>query len=229
MQPYLFPYIGYFQLMHAADKFVILDDVNHIKRGWINRNRILVNGKDYLFSIPIKNASQNNLILECELSEDPWKQKFLKTIEMNYKKSSEFEEVFPVISNIVNCQEKNLSRYIFYHFQKIFEFLQMEICVITSSSIYKTEHLKAQEKIIEICKKEKALYYINPIGGTELYDKKKFIAENIQLRFLKTNSILYKQNAEKFVPWLSIIDVLMFNTRQTIIEFLEQYTLIENE
>ena len=226
MQPYLFPYIGYFQLINAADKFVILDDVNYINRGWITRNRILVNGREHLFSIPIKKASQNKLILECELSDEIWHGKLLKTIEMSYKKAPLFNEVFPLIANSINNKEKNLSLYIFYHLQRIFDYLKVETFIIPSSSGYETKQLRAQEKIIEICKKEQATHYINPIGGTELYDKSRFEQENIQLNFLKTNEISYSQNTKNFVPWLSIIDVMMFNSKEEIKSMLDKYELI---
>ncbi len=226
MQPYLFPYIGYFQLIYAVDKFIVLDDVNFINRGWINRNRILVNGKEHLFSIPIKKSSQNKLILECELSDELWQKKFLKTIEMCYKKAPFFNEVFPLIANIINNEEENLSRFILHHFHRIFDFLDLEITIVPSSSVYDTKGAKAQEKIIEICKIERATHYINPIGGTDLYDKNRFKQEKIQLNFIKTNNILYSQNSVNFVPWLSIIDILMFNSKKVISEMLDNYELV---
>jgi hypothetical protein len=225
MQPYLFPYIGYFQLIYAVDKFVFLDDVNFIKRGWINRNRILVNGIEHLFSVPVKKISQNKLILECELAES-WKEDFLKTIEMSYKKAPYFTFAYPLILDIINFKEQNLSLYIVNHIKRIFEYLDIKIHVIPSSSIYRTSELKAQDKIIQICKEENASEYINPIGGTELYDKNKFSEENITLKFLKTSEIIYKQFRHTFVPFLSIIDILMFNSKEEIKIMLDKYTLV---
>jgi hypothetical protein len=226
MQPYLFPYIGYFQLIYAVDKFIILDDVNFINRGWINRNRIIVNGKEHLFSIPLKKISQNKLIMESELSDELWQKKFLKTIEMSYKKAPFFNESFKLISSIVNYKEKNLSLYILNHFQSIFDFLNLEVNIIPSSSVYESQSLKAQEKIIDICKKEKATHYFNPIGGTELYDQNRFLHENIKLNFLKTHEIKYFQISDNFIPWLSIIDVMMFNSPEEIKSFLENYEIL---
>jgi hypothetical protein len=226
MQPYFFPYIGYFQLIHAVDKFIILDDVNFIKRGWINRNRITINGKEYLFSIPIKNASQNKLILECELSDDSWKLKFLKTIELSYRKAPSYNQVFPLLVNIVNYKEKNLSRFIFNQLLTILDFLKINALIISSSSIYKVSGLKSQEKIISICKIEKATHYINPIGGIELYNKMRFIEEGIHISFLQTKEILYSQFSENFIPNLSIIDVMMFNPPELINQMLNEYQLI---
>jgi len=226
MQPYLFPYIGYFQLINSVDKFIILDDVNYINKGWINRNRILINGKEHLFSIPIKNVSQNKLICDCELSDDLWQKKFLKTIELSYKKAPFINDVLPLISNIVASEEKNLSAFILNHLKKIFEFINAEVCIIPSSAVYQTSGLKAQEKIIAICKEEHATDYVNPIGGVELYDKNRFLEEKMNLHFLKSANINYNQNSEFFVPWLSIIDVIMFNPKEKIREMLGNYELL---
>jgi len=230
MQPYLFPYIGYFQLVRAVDKFVLLDDVNFINKGWINRNNILVNGKANLFTIPLENASQNKLIKDINISSEPkWKSKFLTTLTMAYKKSPHFSSVMPLIESIMNSEENNVSKKICISLQNICEYLGIKTIIEPTSSKYGTENLKGQEKIISICKQEKATDYINPIGGTELYDKAKFTAEGINLYFIKTGEIKYKQFANDFVPYLSIIDLLMFNSTEEAAALLERYTLIQND
>jgi len=230
MQPYIFPYIGYFQLIHAVDKFIILDDVNFINKGWINRNKILVNQVDYTFTIPLQKASQNKLILETEISEEQkWKIKFLKTIEISYNKAPLFQKVFPIVNDIINLNEKNISTFIYQHFRILKNYIKFETEIIQSSSKYHNGHLKAQDKILDICIQENADFYINPIGGTELYTNKNFKELNIDLFFIKSNQITYKQYENQFVPWLSIIDVLMFNPVEKISEFLNQFTLIKNE
>lgn len=230
MQPYLFPYVGYFQLIHAVDKFVLLDDVNFINKGWINRNKILVNGKENLFTIPLENASQNKLIKDINISSEPkWKGKFLMTLTMAYKKAPFFNDVMPIIDSIMNSEENNISKKIFFSLQKINGYLEIKTIIEESSSKYQTVDLKAEDKIISICKQEKATEYINPIGGTELYDKAKFDSEGIQLYFIKSGAITYKQFSNDFVPYLSIIDLLMFNSNEAIAGFLRQYTLIQNE
>src|SRR5271156_6723013 len=102
MQPYVFPYIGYFQLIHAADVFVFYDDVNYINKGWINRNKILLNNKDQLFTIPCKEASQNKLIKDVEVLQDPKSiNKILLTIQPAYKKAPFYNKVFPLIEEIL--------------------------------------------------------------------------------------------------------------------------------
>jgi WbqC-like protein family len=227
MQPYIFPYIGYFQLINAVDKFVIYDDVNFINKGWINRNRILNNGKDSLFSIPLKEASQNKLINEIDVNWDSaWKSKFLKTIEQSYKKAPFYQEVLTLLEQTLQIDNEPISKAIENNLRLICHYLNIHTEIVSSSSIYQNTHLKAQERILDICLQEKATQYINPIGGLELYDKDFFKAKNIKMNFIQSNPIEYKQYKNEFVPWLSMVDVLMFNSKEQIKEFLDNYELV---
>ena len=227
MQPYIFPYIGYFQLIKAVDKFVLYDDVNFINRGWINRNRILVNGTDSMFTIPLKDASQNKLINEIDVNwDDNWKSKFLKTIEQSYKKAPFYENVLPIIKKTIDVQEVQFSKIIENNLRLICDYLDIRTEIISSSTIYQNTDKKAQERILDICLQEKANHYINPIGGLELYGKELFAKENRQMNFIKSLPVEYKQFKNEFVPWLSIIDVMMFNSTEEINKFLDNYELI---
>lgn len=227
MQPYIFPYIGYFQLMKVVDKFVLYDDVNFINKGWINRNRILVNGKDSMFTIPLKDASQNKLINEISVNwDDIWKSKFLKTVEQSYKKAPFYSEVMPIIQQTLDIKEVQFSKIIEQNLRFVCLYLGIHTEIISSSEIYNNSDKKAQERILDICIKEKATHYINPIGGLELYDKAIFQKENMEMNFIKSKSIEYKQFKNDFVPWLSIIDVLMFNSKEEINKFLDNYELV---
>ena len=227
MQPYLLPYIGYFQLINAVDTFVIYDDVTYIKKGWINRNNILINGKANMFTFPIINASQNKLINEIEVAKDnKWQVNFLKTIEFNYKKAPHFHEVFPLLANILCYRTEFVSNLIVYSIQKINQYLSITTQIKISSQLADFSDFKAQRRIIEICKHQKADTYINPIGGLKLYDKQIFSEQNININFIKTNSIEYPQLKNDFIPWLSMIDVLMFNSIQEIKHHLQNYTLL---
>jgi hypothetical protein len=227
MQPYLFPYIGYFQLINAVDKFVILEDVNYINRGWINRNRVLINGKPQFFSIPLREASQNKLINEIEIVNDQrWRVKLIRTLQYNYKKAPFFHDVFPLIEKIILNEELNVSTFIFTSLIDINFYLEIDTFIEHSSAKYNTKHLKAERKIVDICIQEKATTYINPIGGAELYSKQLFKDNNIDLFFLKTEEIIYDQNCETFIPWLSIIDVMMFNSVDRIRVMLDDFDLI---
>lgn len=224
MQPYLFSYIGYWQLINAVDTFVIFDDVNFIKKGYINRNSILVGGKLQQITLELIGASQNKLINEIKVGNNS--QKLLKTIEMSYKKAPYFDNVFSIIEDILNQEESNLAKFIGYSLQKISNYLEIDTKFIYSSSIEKDNSLKAQNKILDICKKLDATDYINAIGGKELYDKDKFEKQNIKLNFLEPEIQKYMQLESEFISYLSIIDIIMFNNKDNISKMLMQYKLL---
>ena len=225
MQPYLFPYIGYWQLINAVDVFVIFDDVNFIKKGYINRNLILVGGKSQQFTLELIGASQNKLINEIEVGNNS--QKLLKTIEMSYKKAPYFDNVYPIIEDILNNKEKNLAKFIGYSLEQISSYLKLNTKFIYSSDIEKDNSLKAQDKILDICKKLNATSYMNAIGGQELYSKEIFKENGIELYFLKTELLEYKQFKNNFIPYLSIIDILMFNHVTEVKLMLCKYDLVQ--
>ena len=228
MQPYFLPYIAYFQLVSAVDSFVILDDVNFITRGWINRNNILVNGKAHLFSIPLKKPSQNAFICDTEMMFPlKEKEKFLKTVYSSYKKAPIFNTAYPLIEEIVMFENNDITSYIHNSIDSICLYLNIETKTLRSTSLQKNCSLKSHHKILEICKILNTSMYINPIGGIDLYSQEDFKRENIELRFLYTRieDIEYKQFKDPFVPYLSIVDVLMFNETATIKTMLGKYTL----
>lgn len=222
MQPYFFPYIGYFQLINAVDEFVIYDNIKYTKKGWINRNRILVNGKDSYITIPIKNDSDSLDVKERFLT-DTWtvdRKKLLNRIKESYGKAPYFEMVYPLVENCVLFEEKNLFLFIYHSLNKIKEYLEIPTTFVISSTVAIDHELKSAKKVLAICKARKANVYINPIGGVELYDKENFNSRGIDLYFLKTSNFSYQQFENKFVPFLSIIDVMMFNSKKEIRKYL---------
>lgn len=228
MQPYFFPYIGYWQLLADADTFVIFDDVNYINRGWINRNRILVNGEARYFNIPLKGASQNLLINEIEL-EGSLKEteKLLKQVEFAYKKAPQFQNVFPVFEQCIRSEERNLARFLGETLAAVSGYLGIKTKLVYSSELEKDPSVRGQQKVLACCKALGATEYRNPIGGTELYDKALFKENGIDLYFLKADDdIVYPQFGAPFVPFLSMLDVLMFNDIPTVQAFLKRYTLL---
>lgn len=227
MQPYFLPYIGYWQLINAVDKYVIYDDVNFIKRGWINRNRILMNGEDKMINIQMRGASQNKLINEVGVLGNPsYNKKLLKTLESCYKKAPCYSDVYPVMESIINQDEKNLSKYLEFSIRKICEYLSIDTELIVSSTINKSNDLKGEDKIIEICKVLGADEYFNAIGGQKIYSYEDFTMKDINLRFLETGKIEYQQFNNDFVSNLSIIDVMMFNSIEEIKKMLGKYKLL---
>lgn len=227
MQPYFFPYIGYFQLINAADKFVVYDDVTFIKQGWINRNNILLNGKSFLFTIPLKDASSYKAIRETETSDNgKWKSKLLKTFEQAYGKAPNYDKVVSLIRDVLSGEEKTIAAMALESIKAVCAYVGIDTPIVETSSLYFNNHLQSRARVIDICKRENATEYLNPIGGVELYSKEEFERENLKLGFVKSKPSSYKQFNDEFVPWLSTIDVLMFNSPDEIRDLLGQYEIL---
>lgn len=230
MQPYFAPYIGYFQLMNCVDNFVVYDNIQFTKKGWINRNRLLMNGKDESFSIPISKDSDFLDINQRRLSADYLEanKKTLRKIESSYRNAPFYNSV---INELNKCflfeNHDNLFDFILNSILIIKEYLKIETNLLISSQIDAENHnYRAQERVKYICEKIEANHYINPIGGLILYDKVDFSINNIQLNFLKSRPSTYRQFTNEFVPWLSIIDIMMFNSIEEIQIILDNYELI---
>ena len=226
VQPYFFPYIGYFQLINTTDKFVIYDDVNFMKKKWINRNKILISGGSSFITVPLRRQSQNKLILETEIANDSkWKSKLLKSLRSGYARAPRFQTVYSLIEDVLSQNQTHISQLATDSLKAVCHYLCVETLFVDSSTIYRNAHLKSQDRILDICRQEGADSYLNPIGGTDLYSKKVFTANQICLNFVKPKAITYSQFGGEFVPFLSIIDVLMFNSKETVVKFLNQFEL----
>ena len=228
MQPYLFPYIGYFQLINAVDKFVIYDDVNYIKRGWINRNKILLNGNTHLFTIPCNKQSQNKFINEIELGLDnKVRNKLMDMFWHAYTKAPNFVKVYGLLEAAFNYEDKNLASFLINTIQLVCHYLHIGTNFIKSSTKYAdSQGIGKANRLIHISKSEGADHYINPIGGQDIYNKGYFSQFGINLSFIQTKFKTYNQFSKDFIPGLSIIDILMHNNRSTLKEMLEDYELI---
>ena len=227
MQPYFIPYIGYWQLMNAVDKYVIYDDVNFIKGGWINRNRILVNGEPKYFNVPMLGASPYKLINEVGVNNDrKLTDKNLRALEWAYRKAPYYGDVFPLMERVLESGKDDIASYIAESFRIIGEYLDIKTEFIISSDLEKDCEQKGQDKVLSICKLLGATEYYTAIGGQELYSFEDFKAQDITLKFLKTSDIVYEQFGNEFQPNLSIVDVMMFNSREQVQQMLNEYTLI---
>lgn len=230
MQPYFFPYLGYFQLIHAVDTFIFYDDVNFIKNGWVNRNRILVNSRDLLFSIPCRGISPNKWINHIEVD---WNNraisKLIKTLQQAYRSAPEFSPVMALLEQVFSTRSRTISELAIESIKAVCNYLGLNRTFKCSSQDHPNPNcLGGQERVIDICLKENASIYINAIGGKDLYQAEAFTKEKISLYFIKSNSFEYNQFGSTFVPNLSIIDVLMFNGRSKINDILlKNYDLIE--
>lgn len=223
-QPYFLPYIGYWQLINISDIYVISDSMQYIKQGYINRNNILINKNRHLFTLEVLGAHRRSLINEVKVGRNSLK--ILKSIFRAYKRAPYFEEVYPMIEAILLNDEKNLAKYVGYSIERIVEYLDIDTKMIYLSTLQGETLLKGEDRVIDICKRLNIDRYINSIGGQKLYIKENFLKEGIKLNFIKTGDIEYKQFNNNFIPNLSIIDVMMFNSKEEIKEMLNSYELI---
>lgn len=228
MQPYFFPYLGYYQLIASVDKFIVYDDVSFIKQGWIARNRILLDGKAHPFSIPLRDASSFRHINETELHDrlfPLWRSKFLKTLELAYRKAPFFRPALALVEKVLASEDKHVSKLAIQSIVEVCRYLEVNTKIIGSSGDYGNETLKGQDRVIDICKREMADTYINAPGGEALYSSEEFSSQGIQLIFIKPILGSYTQFEGDFLPGLSMIDALMFNSIESCHDLLKGYEL----
>jgi hypothetical protein len=221
MQPYFFPYIGYFQLINMVDVFIFYDDVNYIKGGWVNRNRIQINGSPSFFSVQTDKSSPYKKIYDIKLSANPlWRKKLLKSVYFAYKRSKYFDIIYPIIESTFNYDTNLLSELNKKSIINFCEYLNIKTIIFNTSSVFKNQNLHGQNRVIDICDKINASVYVNAINGKELYSKLNFEQKNINLKFIKMDKINYNN------LYLSIIDITMNNSKEEVQKMLLKCCLI---
>lgn len=229
MQPYFLPYLPYFQLISSVDRFIVYDDVQYIQRGWINRNRFLKDGKDAYFTLCLQKSASNTKICDKLLVPDYEKDfsRIVKLFEQSYKRAPYYKQNFEVIRQIFIFQGNNLSKFITNSLKIMCAYLDINTEILISSELGIGTDLKGTERVIKICKELSGDICINSIGGVNLYSKETFREQGIELMFLKSNEIRYRQYQEDiFIPDLSVVDLLMFNDKDQVKQYLNEYTLI---
>lgn len=225
-QPYFMPYIGYWQLINAVDVFVIGDDYNYIKKGWINRNRILQNKEIQYFGVEVYHPSSFIYINEHVLSESFDPNKKIYQLKVAYEKAPYFDDGIELMRRILYCKEKNLADFLEHSIRCVCSYLGITTKIIRSSSIPGNSEYRREYRIYDQCKYMGADTYINAIGGRELYSYEQFHNQGIKLGFIQTGDVQYKQFNNEFIPYLSILDVIMFNSKEEIREMLAQHTIL---
>lgn len=216
MQPYLFPYIGYFQLIAEVDKFVFFDDVNYINRGWINRNRLLIGGAPRYFTVPLSGASQFAPINRIAVAPgEVWKRKMLDSVRQSYARAPHVAAVSDLLAGVLYGDGQSIADLARASVRAVCGHVGLAPALVDSAAVYENAHLAGEERIIDICRQERATCYINPPGGRALYHEERFAAHGISLRFHSPLLASYPQFGADFHPGLSILDVLMFNDPAT--------------
>jgi hypothetical protein len=216
MQPYFLPYIGYFQLISAVDLFIVYDNIKYTKKGWINRNRMLRNGTDVMFSLSLKSDSDSLDVCERELAADFDRGKLLNQFRGAYRRAPYFAATFPLIEQIVQYEDPNLFRFLHHSIVEICNHLNIATEIRVSSDITIDHGLKNQEKVLAFCETVGARTYVNASGGIGLYSKETFRENGLDLKFIQSRPFEYPQFGDAFVPGLSIMDVMMFNAPDAI-------------
>lgn len=224
MQPYLFPYLGYFQLIRAAEVFVVYDDAQYMKGGWINRNRILMHGKPQWLTLPLYQASPNRRIDQIEA---PMARRdgLLRTLRQCYGKAPHFHEVFPLLETILLHEERNLAGLVDHALRRLSEHLGLNPRWHLASALGVPAGLRGQDRVLALCAAAGIGHYVNLPGGRGLYDPAAFVGQGMRLSFLRPALAPYRQFGGDFVPGLSIVDALMFNDRPAMDRLLAGYGL----
>lgn len=224
-QPYFLPYLGYFQLINLADLFLIGDDLQFIKGGWINRNRIINDGHSAYITLSLCHQTPNKLISDLFVNSNS--DKLERVINTNYHKAPFFDQVYPLVEAMLNYPDRRLNYFLLNSLQIVCDYLGISTPLILNSERKDETSLKGEERVIHLCKSMGADTYINAFGGQELYSKERFAQEGIELRFIKPQLTPYKQlRTQEFVPALSILDVMMNVPKDEIHDMLDCYTLI---
>ncbi|WP_374562135.1 WbqC family protein [Ideonella sp.] len=219
LQPYLFPYLGTFQLARQVDRFICFDDVAFIKKGYIHRNAVLLNGESHAFTAPVKNASQNRTIAEHDYVGE-W-QPLLALLQRAYAKAPHFEPVFEFVQRVLLEPDENVARKNARSMAAVFDYLGLPFDHGFSSAHALLPELRASARVRAVCRAEGASTYINPTGGRALYDAADFERDGMALRFCAMRPVQYPQPSPAFVPYLSMLDVLMHCTPEKVVELLD--------
>jgi hypothetical protein len=227
MQPYLLPYIGYFQLVACSDMFVAHDDVQYIKGGWINRNRILLNGRPDWITLPVAAAAHSLSIRERRYEQpEHHVPRMLRRVEAAYRAAPFFDVAFPFLQDALSLDESNVAAFNLSVLKCLTARVGIRTPIVVSSSLGVGKELRGQDRVIAICRRVGATRYVNPLGGTSLYDTRCFADAGIALNFLKSTVSPYQQFRQTPVPFLSIVDVLMFNDETAISRMLTEFELL---
>lgn len=225
MQPYWFPYVGYWQLIKAVDIFVVYDTIQYTKKGWVSRNRFLLNGRDEVFSISLAADGSELDIRDREVAPSFDPGKLLRRLEGAYRKAPCFTEVFRLVQSLIEHPDRNLFGYINHSISGVCDYLGVSTPRLVASTVEHGERLQGKDRVLSLCRTLGANEYLNPIGGLDLYDRREFDRQGVRLQFLRARSVEYPQFGHPFVPWLSIVDVLMFNPRDRVQDMLDQFDI----
>lgn len=219
IQPYFMPYLGYFQLLSAVDEVVLLDNVQYISGGWINRNRLSSHqGKIEWMTVPLAAGSNRALILDRNVSTSLDTEKMISRITSLYSSRPYVERAVEMLSLSLVSERRNLADFLDANLKSTCNFLGIQTPIFRASELVEKQSTKGTQRLIEICQIRKAKRYLNPIGGKQLYKPEDFSAKEIKLQFLNSKPPRYDQGYSPHNESLSIIDLVANLDNHDILE-----------
>jgi hypothetical protein len=221
MQPYFFPYLGYFQLIANSDIFVFFDDAQYIKRSFMNRNRILNSkGEVVWITLPVAYGNHTAGIMDrTYVLKGKEVKRIIRSIKNAYRNAPEFDEFIPEFEAIMSYAQPNVAEFNINLIKRVSNFMGLSPTFVRSSQISQTAGLWGQDRVIDMCRRLGATRYVNPFGGTALYDSASFRLHGVELEFLRPT---IETRLDRF-PYLSIIHTLLTVSYEGLAEQLRRY------
>ncbi len=233
MQPYFFPYLGYFSLIKNTDSFILFDTVQFIRHGWIERNRVLKQNEGWQYiAVPLQKHSRDTLIKDIKINNtEKWKDKIFAQLTHYKKKSPFYKETIDVLKQGLDIDTDSITQLNYSTLGAVCKYLGITFnCQIYSEMGLIIDTVTAPDEwALNICKSLGDIdEYWNPEGGVEFFETSKYTNAGINIKFIKHNLPYYSQRRGEgvFEPGLSIVDVLMFNPPEKIREMLDYYELV---
>jgi hypothetical protein len=216
MQPYFFPYLGHFSLIASVDRWYVFDITQYTPRTWMNRNRVLhPRGGTQYVTVPLANSSNSIRTSEARVLDPAAARQSIVGNLTHYKRHAPYyrsvvalvQEAFDTATNqsLVELNVRGLQtvcRYLGMRFD-------FEVC--SELDLALPTSLGAGDWAPNICSLVGATSYVNPIGGQGLFDPAEFSRRGVDLYFAKTTEFSYPTTPHQYEPYLSILDVLMWN------------------
>jgi hypothetical protein len=222
MQPYFLPYLGYFQLIAASDCFVVYDNVQFIKNGWIERNRYLLEGEAKWFGVPLAKGSHSQMIMERQVSAHFDMASLINKLAFAYRKAPHVERTLTWLEALLKLPAQNIAELNELALRSCCSLLKLNTPIIRASEWAPSSHSRGQDRVIEVIKSVGGTSYLNPAAGGSLYEADDFAQAGYALELLKPSLPVYAQHNKPFVPALSILDALMFNEVETVSAWVRQ-------
>jgi hypothetical protein len=225
MQPYFFPYLGQFDLLNRADIWIAYDPAQYIRHGWVNRNRVLhpESGWHYIV-VPLQKHTHEVVINQMKIASSDWKTEIFKRLQHYHMDAPFYRPTIHFLQDVLSTEETNLSKLNVALFRAtatmlgihtpIFVFSEMELSLSSSGP---------QNLALELCRAVGATEYINPPGGVHLYSPEEFAKYGILLTIQSFSPMVYSCGRFEFIPSLSIIDVMMWNSSEEIKYYLDTF------